>query len=182
MAAAKAADKTAGKTVIKLADLPANSLLQRYRDRGDFTDCYRAELPRSTPFESYVEAFYCTRLFKLERWILAWAIKRPSSDQQAAQLANNQIQQFAAWDVEARSEQQLLLCDLHQRTRSWLMRQDSPNGSYLYFGSAVVRTDTQGEALPNSWLFSFLGGFHALYSRALLRAAKTKLLQQGQHS
>ncbi len=85
---------------------------------------------------------------------------------------------FAAWTVEARAPDQLLLCDFMGRTRSWLMvaPAEAPGGTRLYFGSVVVpeRNATTGEtAMPAT--HSRLLGFHRLYSRMLLSAAARRL-------
>ncbi len=58
-------------------------------------------------------AFYTTGVFKLERRILKWAVARPSTDEQARQLAAGAIDAFfAAWRVERPHElPQLLLFD-----------------------------------------------------------------------
>ena len=52
------------------------------------------------------------------------------------------IEKFAAWHVENRSENEILMCDFRGRTRSWLMVAPvstvSDARTRLYFGSAVV--------------------------------------------
>jgi hypothetical protein len=160
--------------------LPEHALLQRYAGPGGYADCYAIELPRAVSHAQFVEAFYTTAVFKLERWILRVAAKRPSTDADAAQLARGECETFAAWSVEARSPDQLLLCDMAGRTRSWLMVAALPTqdttGTRLYFGSAVVpRRDPQTGQRNMGWLFSALLGFHKLYSRMLLGAAVRRL-------
>lgn len=151
--------------------MPAQALLQRYRAQGDYTDCYAIDLPRSVTHAAYVEAFYTTFVFKLERLVLALLAKRPSRDEDVRALAQGQRADFAAWSVEERTADQLLLCDFAGSTRSWLMAAPLPDrGTRLYFGSAVVRR-RQGGA------FRALLGFHQLYSRILLRAAAARLLK-----
>ena len=121
--------------------LPDASLLSRYRlQQGAYTDCYSTEIDGGVSQAEFVEAFYTTWVFKLERTILKWAVARPSTDAQAALLAQGGLDAFSAWTVEDRREDQLLLCDMHGRTRSWLMAApaESGNGTRLYFGSAVV--------------------------------------------
>jgi len=131
----------------------------------------------------YVTAFYTTRVFKLERWILKIAVSRPSTDAQAKQLATGSIDAFAAWQVEARSENQLLMSDFHRRTRSWLMAvpMASAGGARtrLYFGSAVVQVKNPGTGrFTPGFGFRALLGFHRLYSKVLLHAAKSRLEAQ----
>lgn len=161
--------------VQKHSQLPRHSLLQKYRHSGDFTDCYSVDIKSQVTFEDYLSAFYCSWLFKVERWILSWAIKRPSDDQQVKDVAASTRQQFAAWDVEARSENQLLMCDLHHRTRSWFMTENTAEGTRLFFGSAVVKQASNNGKSKMGFVFNALSGFHALYSRALLQAAKARL-------
>ncbi|MEM7360380.1 MAG: hypothetical protein AAF431_14885 [Pseudomonadota bacterium] len=155
---------------------PPEALLLRYKESGDYTDCYYTDLDQAVTLEEFVVNFYTTRLFKLERVILKAAINRPSTDAQARQLVNNEIQEFAAWTVEDRAPGQLLMCDVRERTRSWFMTQPITNGTRLYFGSAVVKQDDPSTEQPSmGWLFSGLLGFHKLYSIALLGSARKSL-------
>lgn len=169
-------------TRTRSCQLPENALLLQYFEDGTYTDCYRADMDGRVSQVEFVAAFYSTWLFKLERWILGWAVKRPSTDAEALELAQGRRDRFAAWDVERRTEDQLLLCDLHGRTRSWLMTSpdagDGP-GTRLYFGSAVVprfHADTGKSSL--GFTYRALLGFHKLYSRCLLHAACSKLLRR----
>jgi hypothetical protein len=86
-------------------------------------------VPHRVTQARYVEAFYTTPLFKVERLLLAWFAARPSTDAEAQRLAAGEIATFAAWSVEAREADQLLLCDFKGRTRSWLM--STPGGLTL---------------------------------------------------
>lgn len=163
--------------------LPPEALLNRCLASGAFTDCYFIDMARPVTHAEFVEAFYTTPVFKLERLILRLFVSRPSTDAQAGQLARGEISSFAAWSVEARAPDQLLLCDLSGRTRSWLMVAASPNpdfiGTRLYFGSAVVpvRSPDTGRTSLGP-VFSALLGFHKVYSRILLRAAERGLLRK----
>jgi hypothetical protein len=125
-----------------------------------------------------VTAFYTTWLFRLERWILRLAVARPSTDEQARQLARGERAAFAAWSVEARATDQLLMCDFTGRTRSWLMVAPAAgaSGTRLYFGSVVipVRDPNTGETGLGP-VHGPLIGFHKIYSRMLLRAAARRL-------
>lgn len=157
------------------APLPDIALLQRYAARPEcYTDCYCTEVAGIVDFPTFVSAFYTTPLFKLERLILRVAVKRPSTDDDARALARDDSDQFAAWTVEARAENQLLLCDMAGATRSWLMAEPLGGATLLYFGSAVVPRDgAQGMGLS----FRLLLGFHKAYSRALLWSARRRLRQ-----
>lgn len=162
---------------VKPTALPDDALLRRYADGQAYTDCYATEVFEHLSFANYVTAFYTTRLFKLERWLLATFAKRPSNDEQARALANGDDDHFAAWQVEARQTSQLLLTDFSGRTRSWLAIEPGEAGTRFYFGSAVVPTgyDKQGHAKMGI-VFRALLGFHRLYSVALLKAARRRVL------
>ena len=117
-----------------------------------------------------------TAVFKLERLILKWLVARPSTDAEARQLAQGSRDAFAAWTVEARTADQLLLGDFSGRTKSWLMVTaiEGAAGTRLYFGSAVVPTGRPGQR-GVGFVFTALLGFHRLYSRILLRSAAARL-------
>jgi hypothetical protein len=124
----------------------------------------------------YVSAFYTTFVFKLERLILKWTVSKPSTDAQVKRLADGSIDSFAAWTVEARSQNQLLMCDYQRLTRSWLMTVPLETGTRLYFGSAVVpRLNPRTGKYRLGFFVRALLGFHKLYSVTLLYAAKSRL-------
>lgn len=160
--------------MVHATELPPDSLLLPYRGVG-YTDCYVTELPIPVTAAEFVEAFYTSSLFKLERMILSAVLRRASTDVQARELAAGHRHLFAAWSVEARKGDQVLLAA--GRTRSWLAA--TPNkssGTQLYFGSAVVpRNTASGTQAMGLWFWA-LSGFHKAYSRALLRAARNRLL------
>lgn len=152
---------------IQACELPANALLRDYLKSGSYADCYTTEILGVVTQAEFVEAFYTSRVFKLERGVLALLAGRPSNDEQVRQLAAGHTTSFAAWDVEGREDQQILLSDFLGRTRSWLMSAPSSDaaGTQLFFGSAVVpvvnrRTGKKTLALG----FEALLGFHRLYA------------------
>lgn len=157
--------------MVEASALPANALLRRYAGQGCYTDCFTTVVPRDAMHAEYVEAFFTTPVFRLERLVLV-LIRRPSTDAHAAALARGERDSFAAWDVEARAPEQVLLRDLYGSTRAWLMTAPDARGTRLYFGSAVVKRDRAGRMPGN---FSLLLGFHVLYSRILLGAAARRL-------
>ena len=166
--------------IVGTCALPVDSILRRYSD-GAYTDCYTTVIPRSVSHGDFVTAFYTTWLFKLERLILRWAVAKSSTDRQAHELATGQRKDFATWTVEDRSDDQLLMCDVYGRTRSWLMVAHESTGgnavTRLYFGSAVVPTKQPTSNRPiMGFQFKALLGFHRLYSRLLLRAAMRRLM------
>lgn len=162
------------------SELPKSSLLNRYRESGAFTDCFFVDIDRTVTQADYIRAFYTTLPFKTERLILKWSISKPSTDEEASLLAEGKIERFAAWYVEAREDNQLLLSDFRDRTRSWLMAVPAEEGTRLYFGSAVVpEVDAETQEARMGKGFSLLMGFHHLYSKILLSAVKRRLLRAG---
>jgi hypothetical protein len=126
------------------------------------------------PFSEYILAFYTTPLFKLERFILL-TVSKPSTDLQARQLADGLTEKFAAWIVENRSADEILLCDFLSRTRSWLMTKSNGMQTQLYFGSTVV--PKTGDASLDVGFRAMLM-FHKVYSVLLLYSAKSRLNHQ----
>lgn len=162
--------------MVYATELPSDSLLVPYRDSG-YTDCYVTELPFSVTVAEFIEAFYTTPLFKLERLLLSAVLCRASTDAQAHELALGNRHSFAVWSVEARKEDQAIL--VAGRTRSWLaVTPNKPGGTRLYFGSAVVPRHSASGAQTMGFWFWALGGFHKVYSRALLCSARRRLLAQ----
>jgi hypothetical protein len=167
---------------IVACELPLNSLLRRYAKEGGYADCYRVDVAGVVAQAAFVEAFYTTWLFRIERALLHWFARRASTDEDARRFAAGAASSFAAWRVEGRDEVQLLLADFTGWTRSWLMAvptESSVRGAVtrLYFGSAVVpRVDRSGWRSMGLGFVALLR-FHRMYSRALLGAARTRLLR-----
>ena len=157
------------------------TLLSKYSLDGMYTDTYRTEIQGHIPFTAYVFSFYTTTLFKVEAFILAHTVKRLSNDNQARELADGERNEFAAWRVEGRNENELLMCDMSGRTRSWFMvhhlGSEDNKRTQLYFGSAVVPKENPktGES-SLGFVFQALLGFHKIYSILLLYFAKQKLI------
>ena len=165
---------------IKKCPVPANTMLDKYSMNGAYVDCYLTEIFEPVSFPKFIFAFYTTLLFKLERLILKWVVSKPSTDSQAMQLADGKIEEFAAWRVENRSENEILMCDFRGRTRSWLMVVSisiaSDTRTRLYFGSAVV--PTRGKSSLEFGFRTILLGFHQIYSVLLLYSAKSSILSE----
>jgi len=165
---------------IKKCPVPSETFFGKYSQNGSYVDCYVTELQGHVAFSEYVFAFYTTALFKLERLILKISVFKPSTDNQARELAEGVRDQFAAWHVEARSESEILLCDFMGRTRSWLkvihLNTGSDPHSQLFFGSAVVPKQNPKTGQSSlGFLFIILLGFHQVYSQLLLCSARLKL-------
>ena len=162
---------------IQKSPAPPNALIQKYTSMpGAYTDSYFTELPAQISFSDYLFAFYTTPLFKVERLILTLFVRKPSTDKDARELADGVRTQFAAWTVEARDENQILMCDFAGSTRSWLMTVPFETGTRLYFGSAVVPHRIAKDGKPSlGFFFTALLGFHKVYSVLLLYSAGAKL-------
>ena len=159
-------------------DVPADSLLVTYvggthpEPWRHYADCYVVAVNRSVTLSGFVWSFYTSRLFRVERWLLAVAAGAPSTDEQVRELAEGARETFAVWIVGARTENQLLMCDRYGKTRSWFSVQSADGGrTVLRFGSAVVGDSDPAGSPRMGWRFRALLSFHRLYSRLLLGAA-----------
>ena len=180
-------------STVTASSLPTTSLLNRYERPSwegpiePYTDSFAAQIAGEVDITQFVTAFYTTRLFRLERLVLKFLAGKPSTDRQAERMAAGEIEVFAAWNVEARTDNQLLMCDFRARTRSWFMVEpigagltaSERAGTLLRFGSAVVpasNAKTGEEGLGRG--FETLLGFHKLYSRWLLGSAVRRLTKR----
>jgi hypothetical protein len=165
---------------IESCELPDIALLRRYREQGAYTDCNATDIAAQIMHAQYVRAFYTTFPFRLERWVLKWVVSKPPTDADVDLLAMGTAETLSAWSVEARGENQLLLCDSRGSTRSWLMTapldNDRGSATRLYFGSAVVPRKRAATGKSQMGLvFRALLGFHKLYSLLLLYSARLRL-------
>jgi hypothetical protein len=168
---------------IETSPVPTNAMLKTYSGNGAYVDCYVTEISGQVSFGEYIIAFYTTPLFRLERFILTWVVSKPSTDKQVRQLADGEVEQFAAWRVENRSENEILMCDFVGRTRSWLMtvpiNTASGTRTQLYFGSAVVpKLNSRTGKQSLGFRYQALLRFHKVYSVLLLYSAKLRLQQR----
>jgi hypothetical protein len=162
--------------------VPETALHARYARDGGHADCFVTDIARQVTHAEFVEAFYTTWLFKLERLVLTCLVSKPSTDAEARALARGERDRFAAWFLEARAPDELLMYDFQDRTRSWLKVEPlngDLSGTRLYFGTGIrAITDSSGaKRLGGS--FKFLMGFHLLYARALLSTARSRLERSG---
>lgn len=165
---------------------PPTALTLEFRRPGDFVDCYVADIARDVALEDFVYAFYTCNLFRAERRVLRWLVNLPSTDAEARDIAAGRRDSFAAWRVEARRPDQLLLTDFRNRTRSWFgvapfCVDGAGSGTRLYFGSMVLGGGTNPDGTPGMpFAYRALIGFHRVYSRALLASARRCLQAQGE--
>jgi hypothetical protein len=166
--------------------VPDWSLLKTYRGGkhpdtwGTYHDCFALPIDRVVTLPEFVYAFYTTAVFKLERLIIAYAVKLPSTDEQALQFARGSRARFSAWTLAEVSGNQLLASDFQDRTRSWFavtpLQVGEHAGTVLRFGSGIASKYQDGQDTGQLTRgFKMLGRFHVLYSRVLLLAARQRL-------
>lgn len=90
---------------VRRCQLPADAALGSHARSGAYTDCYAVVVPRAVTQAEFVESFYTTRVFKIERWLLATLLSRPSTDAQVRALAVGSLSSFAAWAHGAANSQ-----------------------------------------------------------------------------
>lgn len=163
--------------------LAEDTLLARYNPDANprlavgYADCFNLEIDREISFDEYVLAFYTSRIFKLERWLLGVLLRATATDDDARQLASGAAQAYSFWTVEARQANQLLMCDKSGSTRSWLMTSNAADtdATMLHFGSAVIAKKNRRGEMSLGPVFHALLWFHKGYSKVLLKSAARRL-------
>lgn len=160
--------------MIRACALPEAALLQRYAvQRGCYTDCFETVLPNAVALPAFLEAFYGSWLFGLEKLVLRAHLRGKPINWDIAPVADGTADAYAAWTVEGRGDGQILMSDLGGHTRSYLAVEPTlQGGARLLFGSAVV--PRSGYELP--WLVRVTVPLHQFYARSLLRAARRRLI------
>lgn len=162
-------------TPVRDATPPDGTLIAPFARRdGYYVDGFCVDLASAVSLEAFITAFYTTSLFRAERVVLRLAARAPSTDADVAALAQGRAEQFAAWTVEARTQDEIVLGDASGRTKSWLRVAPHPGGTQLWFGSVVVPVEQRGR-LTLGPVFHALLGAHKVYSRLLLGAAAARL-------
>ena len=163
------------KQVVEV-ELPIGSLIAEQAELlGYYTDCFSIELTQSVTFPAFINAFYTTPLFRLERLILALTPKGRMKDVDVVALANGECDRMSVWTVETRRADEILLSA--GRTKSWLMVVPHQGGTRLFFGSVVVPEPPKraGGAPRLGPVFDSLLRAHRVYSRLLLGAAAQRV-------
>lgn len=160
----------------KLSTLPEGSLLERYLTcEGCYTDCFSIEVNGPTNLAAYIDAFFDSWVFRIERRVLTLIGKGPATKHDVAALATGDAERFAAWTVTGRDDTQLLMTVPDTPIRTWLRVLPDTHRSHgvrLYFGSALVPpTPKDGAPARLPPVFRCTMGFHRLYSQVLLDAA-----------
>jgi hypothetical protein len=173
---------------IKQIAVPTDALLSTFHGGrhpelwSAYRDCYAVAIDGAVSLVQFVNAFYTTPLFRIERWLLGFLPRGASTDAEAAAVAAGTGERFAVWSVGARTDSELLMCDRYERTRSWFRVVPGNSGgrlqTTLYFGSGVAARRTPTGGLRMGAGFGALLAFHRVYSRLLLGAAWRKLAAQ----
>jgi len=168
------------------SELPSHALSTSYKEQGAFVDCYYIDITKDISLDKYIQAFYTTAIFKLERSLLSLATFKCTKDDEAIELSLEKSDSYSIWTVEGRQSNQIMLRDFTGNTRSWLMvekssgsdsNRDGGISTRLYFGSVVVpKGVTESGQGSFGVLFHLFGKFHQLYSKALINAAYRRLL------
>jgi hypothetical protein len=108
-------------SAVQPCEVPLNTMLRSYKDGLGYADCFLTEVQGAITQEIFIEAFYTSPLFKVERTILKYLPSKSATDAGAKQLAAGNATKFSAWRIERQSTSELLLADVTGRTRSWLM-------------------------------------------------------------
>jgi len=154
--------------------VPDTALLYRFVETpGAYADAFTVYVPQAIDLHSFLDAFYTTPLFRCEKAILRLFFRAPGHNWEAADLRRKD--HYAAWTVEARAADQILMCDAAEATRSWFSVTPDGSGTSLHFGSAVMPKAGTTD-LP--FFAKALMGFHTAYSKALLSAAARRLASQ----
>ena len=165
---------------IKETDFPSGALLLDHDENMQpaMADCFSLTLNKNVTIASFLAAFYTSKIFKIERKILAFALQKPSTDEQAIALSKSQRDTFAIWTQAYRDNEQIVLSDFKGSTKSWLMvKQITSSETQIFFGTAVMPTVKKDGSLGEpSKLFVILGSFHRLYSKLLLWSAAKVLV------
>ena len=77
----------ASMSAVQPCEVPPNSLLSAYQEGAGFADCYVTEVPGTVTQAAFVQAFYTSPLFKVERTLLKYLAARPATDADAGQLS-----------------------------------------------------------------------------------------------
>lgn len=155
--------------------LPETALLSRYAGRlGHHTDCFETNVNTPVSIGHFVEAFFNSPILRLERKLLSLFLPS-SNDAQVHALAYGGGDTLSGWEVEDRNDQQLLLTVMGGGIRTWLMVEDANGTTRLLFGSAVIPRNAESAEPKIGWPITALMGFHKLYSRIVLAAAKWQL-------
>ncbi|MBY0422549.1 MAG: hypothetical protein K2Q06_09610, partial [Parvularculaceae bacterium] len=147
-------------------NLVAGALIESYAARGDYVDCFTADVAVPATIDDLVEAFFNCRAFRPERLILKALLGKTPLSPDWRLAPPGEERPSAAWFVEARARDEILFCDFMRYTRCWLRcERRGPQGVRIYFGTAFARRRNASIAALNLF-FATVRPAHALYAKA----------------
>ncbi|MFT5798843.1 MAG: hypothetical protein ACI84R_002912 [Candidatus Azotimanducaceae bacterium] len=166
------------KQVIEKENPVGSFIAEQAQLTGYYTDCFSIRLDQTVTLPEFINAFYTTPLFRLERLLLSLTVKGRMKDADVTALSRGEADRLAIWQVEVRNECEILLSA--GRTKSWLMVAPDAGGTdetQLFFGSVVVPEPPkrEGDAPRLGPVFDSLLSAHQIYSRLLLSSAAQRL-------
>ena len=163
------------KKVVESEQPIGSFIAQQAQLVGYYTDCFSIEVSGDVDLSAYINAFYTTPLFRLERLMLCLTPKGRMRDADVVALSRGDTKDMAVWRVEGRRDCEILLSA--GSTKSWLMVAPLQGGTQLFFGSVVVpqRSKRAGGTPRLGPVFDSLLGAHRVYSRLLLGSAAQRL-------
>ena len=159
---------------------PETSLLAQRRGEDWYRDAFRACVPGHVTLGTFVTEFFAGPAFLPERMALH-LIGRGAGAAEIAALAEGTATRFAAWEMEAREADQLLMHDFLDRTCCWLAVSHEGDASdlgaphnagereqrFLWFGTGLRN--------PGGPFARWLKQPHRAYARWLLAGAARRL-------
>ena len=83
-------------TAVHPCDVPLNTMLRSYKDGPGYADCYVTEVQGAITQVIFIEAFYTSPLFKVERTILKYLASIPMLTQSSLRQATPPSSQLGA--------------------------------------------------------------------------------------
>lgn len=77
-------------------EVPLHSFLSKHKDGPSYSDCYMTQIPGKVTQAAYIEAFYTSPLFKMERILLQYLASKPATDADAKALAGRTTTPYPA--------------------------------------------------------------------------------------
>ncbi|MFN5699870.1 MAG: hypothetical protein ACOVPA_20875 [Rubrivivax sp.] len=157
--------------------IPEWSLLAPYAQQPHYADHFCVSVSAEVTIEQWAAAFFTSRAFRLERFLLNRFFPSKATDDTAYALGEGRSDVFSAWTVERRGPGQLLLKS--GITRTWLaaapheaMTSSASGITALYLGSAVLGAYERSIA---AWALRATLAPHRAYSQVLLHSGTKNL-------
>ncbi len=162
--------------MIRKTTLPAHAMLSRYADgTASYTDCFAYDYAGPVDLENFLNAFFNSWVFRLERFILKAAARVTISDEDTANFAAARSDRMGLWTAQDRDESQVLTIVGQGPIHSWWMVEPKGERTRLYFGSAIRPMTAKDGSQRMNPAAKYGGLPHRIYARILLAVAARKL-------